>query len=193
MFAIGVSSDTDTVYAAVLGSNFLNDTVWVINGAICNASTFSGCGSAVVAKANVGRGPSAVTVDDSRHTVYIDNNADGDSPGTVSVINGATCNGSVTTSCPSAKPTVAVGRSPTGMAFDASRDRVYVADYSHAAVSIIDGSHCNAADTSGCGTAPEQPVGSQPGFVWVNPKDGSVYATTHGLGGTFWSMFPALP
>ena len=34
-----------------------------------------------------------------RNTIYVVNNADGDSPGTVSVINGTTCNGADTTGC----------------------------------------------------------------------------------------------
>jgi DNA-binding beta-propeller fold protein YncE len=194
-FTIAVSAKTDSIYAAVLGSSFLNNTVWVISGAHCKGTDHSGCGGAVVARAKVGDGPSSVIVNDATHTVYADNNADGDVPGTVSVINGATCNGSVTTSCPSSKPTVPVGRSPVGMAFDPQNHRVYVADYSHAAVSIIDAARCNATHTSGCATpAPEQPVGSQPGFVWVNAKEGTVYVTAHLRGvSTLWSFFPSSP
>jgi DNA-binding beta-propeller fold protein YncE len=194
-FTIAVSAKTNSIYAAVLGSNFLNNTVWVISGEHCNGTDHSGCASAVVAKAKVGHGPSAVIVNDATHTVYVANNADGDRPGTVSVINSATCNGSVTTSCASSKPTVLVGRSPVGMAFDARAHRLYVADFSHAAVSIIDAAHCNATHTSGCSTpAPEVAVGSQPGFVWVNAKQRTVYATTHLRGRSgFWSIFPASP
>jgi DNA-binding beta-propeller fold protein YncE len=195
-FTIAVSPHTDTVYAAALGSNFLNNTVWVVNGATCNGTDHSGCAGAVVAKAKVGLGAIAVTVDDAADTVYVANNANGESPGTVSVINGATCNGSTTTSCGAAKPTVTVGRSPVGMAFDPATQHLYVADYSHAAVSIIDTSHCNAGHLSGCGKpAREQNVGSQPGFVFVNHKEKTVYVTTHDLatGGGAWSIFPASP
>jgi DNA-binding beta-propeller fold protein YncE len=195
-FTIDVSPRTDTVYAAVLGSNFLNNTIWVVNGASCNAGDHSGCASAVVAKANVGPGPFSVVADDSAHTVYAAINADGQAPGTVSVINEATCNGSKTTGCASTKPTVTVGRSPVGLALDPSANRLYVADYSHAAVSIIDTSRCNAGHLSGCGQpAREQNVGSQPGFVFVNPKEKTVYVTTHDLatGGGAWSIFPTSP
>jgi YVTN family beta-propeller protein len=195
-YTIAVSTSTDTVYAAVLGPNFLNNSVWVVNGAMCNATDHSGCGSAVVAKARVGLGPFNVIVDDATHSVYVDNNADGDRPGTVSVMNGATCNGAVTTSCARDKATATVGRSPTGMAFDSAAQRLYVADYSHAAVSIVDTSGCNAADTSGCEKpVPEQFVGSQPGFLFVNQKKKTVYATTSGLipGTGAWSIFPTSP
>ena len=191
-FTIGLSAQTNTIYAPVLGQNFLNNTVWVINGASCQGSNESGCGSAVVAKAKVGLGPSSVVVDDTTQSVYVDNNANGDHPGTVSIINGTTCSGSNTSSCASAKSTITVGRSPTGMALDAAAHRVFVADFSHAAISVIDTSSCNSGTTSGCPTpAPEVAVGSQPGFVWVNSKDGTVYATTHlSGGGTFWSIVP---
>jgi DNA-binding beta-propeller fold protein YncE len=80
------------------------------------------------------------------------------------------------------------------MALDTSSGRIYVADYSHAAVSIVDGAHCSAINTSGCArTAREQAVGSQPGFVSLNLKDGTVYVTTRGLsaGAGAWSMFAA--
>lgn len=194
IFVIGLSMSTDTVYAPVLGSNGLNNSVWVINGAICNASTHSGCGSAVVAKATVGLGPRFVLVDDATHTVYVDNNADGDYPGTVSIINGATCNGTTTASCAARKPTVGVGRSPTGMAIDPRADRVYVDDYGAAAVSVIDGSHCNAAVTTGCGKpVPERAVGSAPGFSLVDHKSQTVLTTVNSGGVGRLSIFPTLP
>jgi DNA-binding beta-propeller fold protein YncE len=196
-FTIDVSPKTDTVYAAVLGANFLNNTVSVVNGATCNGTDHAGCASAVVAQAKVGLGAATVVVDDPVHTVYVDNNADGDLPGTVSVINGATCNGSVTTSCGATKPTIAVGRSPVGMALDAATQHLYVADYSHAAVSIVNSANCNAVHTSGCGaTPPEQNVGSQPGFVFVNLRNKTVYATVHANSPTVfgsWSIFRASP
>jgi DNA-binding beta-propeller fold protein YncE len=193
-YDIGLSVNTNTVYAPSLGPDFLNNTVYVIRGANCDAGDHSGCGTAVVAKAKVGFGAIAVVVDDQTHTVYADNNADGDRPGTVSVINGATCSGTTILGCSRPVATVSVGRSPYGMALDTSSGRIYVADYSHAAVSIVDGAHCSAINTSGCArTAREQAVGSQPGFVSLNLKDGTVYVTTRGLsaGAGAWSMFAA--
>jgi DNA-binding beta-propeller fold protein YncE len=192
-YTIGLSTSTDTVYAMVLGPNFLNNTVWVINGATCNATDHAGCATAVTAKAKVGPGPFAVAVDDATHTVYVAINASGEAPGTVSVINGATCNGSKTSSCGSTKPAVTVGRSPVALALDPSANRLYVADYSHAAVSIVDTSSCNSGHVSGCSKpAPEQNVGSQPGNVVVNQMEKTVYAPTHDLatGGGAWSIFP---
>ena len=87
---------------------FNGDTVSVINGATCNGTNHSGCGH-LAATVKVGFGPFGVAVNDRTHTVYVANNADGDSPGTVSVINGATCNGTNTTGCHRRFPTMATG------------------------------------------------------------------------------------
>ena len=92
--ALGVSVKTDTIYAPSLGDpEGSADTVWVINGAICNGTDHAGCGS-VAAKATVGDGPYGVAVDDATNTVYVANNGNGFTPGTVSIINASTCNGS---------------------------------------------------------------------------------------------------
>jgi DNA-binding beta-propeller fold protein YncE len=81
--------------------------------------------------------------------LYVANNADGDAPGIVSVINRATCNGADISGCSSTTATVVVGRSPRLVAIDTTTDRVYVTDHSSAAVSLIDGSTCNANVTTG--------------------------------------------
>ena len=175
-----VSPATDTVYGAGGGFGASVGTVSVINGATCNGTSHSGCGH-VAAIAKVGAGPFGVTVNDRTHTVYVVNNANGDAPGTVSVINGATCNGTHTAGCRQHFPTFATGRSPLILAVDERTDALYVTDFSSAGVTIMDGSRCNASVSSGCG-APlrEQPVGSQPFPLAVNPRNGTVY-----VGNTF--------
>jgi DNA-binding beta-propeller fold protein YncE len=173
--AVAVSAATDTIYAPNSGSSFSGDTMSVINGATCNAANHSGC-SHVAATVTVGSGPFGVTVDDRTHTVYVVNNADGDAPGTVSVINGATCNGTDTAGCAGPFPTMAVGRSPLLAVADTSTGTVYVTDFSSAEVSILDGSRCNASLTSGCSAPPrEQAVGSQPFGLAINPDTSTVY------------------
>ncbi len=57
--------------------------------------------------------PEGIAVNDRTHTAYVANNADGDSPGTVSVINTATCNGTRTTGCRRRFPMMAVGMRPS--------------------------------------------------------------------------------
>jgi DNA-binding beta-propeller fold protein YncE len=152
----------------------------VIDGATCNGANRSGCGH-IAATATVGFAPFGVTVNDATHTVYVVNNADGDAPGTVSVINGATCNASDTAGCRQHFPTFATGRSPLILAVDARTSALFITDFSSAGVTVMDGSRCNASVTSGCGARlRELPVGSQPFPLAVNPVTGTVY-----VGNTF--------
>jgi DNA-binding beta-propeller fold protein YncE len=176
-FVLGLSTETNTVYAPNSGRAApWGDTVSVIAGATCNGTDLSGCGH-VAATITVGLFPDGVAVDDATNTVYVANNRDGDQPGTVSVINGATCNGADTAGCSASFPTVGVGRSPRTVAVDATTDMMYVADYSSAAVSVVNGASCNAEVVDGCGqAAPEQAVGSQPDGLVVSPSSGTVYA-----------------
>jgi DNA-binding beta-propeller fold protein YncE len=180
-FTLAVSTATDTIYGPNAGSSashFANgDTVSVINGATCNATNHSGCDH-LAATVKVGLNPQGVAINDRTRTVYVANNALGDLPGTVSVINGATCNGSRTPGCAGHHPTVTVGRSPISVATDTRTGTVYVTDFSSAAVSVINGSTCKARVTSGCRhPARLQAVGSQPLGVSVNELTSSVYVT----------------
>jgi DNA-binding beta-propeller fold protein YncE len=174
---LAVSTATDTIYAPNSGASFSGDTMSVINGATCNGTQHSGC-SHLAATVTVGSGPFGVAVDARTQTVYVVNNADGDAPGTVSVINGTTCNGTDTAGCHRRFPTMATGRSPLLAAVDAATGLVYVTDFSSAGVSILDGSRCNASVTSGCGAPPrEQAVGSQPFGLAVNQETNTVDVT----------------
>jgi DNA-binding beta-propeller fold protein YncE len=176
---LAVSTRTDTIYAPSSGaSSFSGHTMSVINGAACNGTRHSGC-SHLAATVTVGSGPFGVAVNDRTHTVYVVNNADGDAPGSVSVINGATCNGTVTTGCGRRFPVTPAGAAPLLAAVDTATGRVYVIDFGSAAVTVLDGSRCNASVTSGCG-APlrEQAIGSEPFGLAVSAQDNTVYVTS---------------
>jgi DNA-binding beta-propeller fold protein YncE len=180
-FVLAVSAATDTIYGPNAGSaasHFTNgDTVSVINGAACNATNHVGCGH-LAGTVKVGLNPQGVGINDRTHTVYVANNALGDLPGTVSVINGATCNGTHTSGCTARFPTVTVGRSPISVAVDTSTGTIYVSDFSSAAISAINGSMCRAAVTSGCRRpARLHAVGSQPFGVSVNQGTSTLYVT----------------
>jgi DNA-binding beta-propeller fold protein YncE len=187
---LAVSAATDTVYAPNAGLGFDGDTVSVINGATCNGTHHSGCGH-LAATATVGRGPFGVAVNDRTHTVYVANNANGDSPGTVSVINGATCNGTDTAGCRRHFPAMPTGRAPLLVTADARTGTVYVTDFESAAVTILNGSRCNTKVTSGCRKAThEQAVGSGPSGIAVNDRTHTVYVANGYLPGTM-SIFKA--
>jgi DNA-binding beta-propeller fold protein YncE len=189
---LAVSTATNTIYAPSSGANYSGDTVAVINGAACDATDLAGCDQPA-ASVKVGAGPDGVAVSDLTHTVYVANNADGDAPGTVSVINSATCNGADILGCSAPIATIPVGRAPLLAAIDTTTDQIYVTDYASATVSIIDGSTCNAANITGCSQpAPAQNVGSLPFGLIVDDDINTVYAfTLGGLGAT--SIFPGSP
>jgi hypothetical protein len=53
---------------------------------------------------------------------------------------------------------------------------LYVADFSDAAITVLNGSRCNASIIAGCGaSSPELAVGSQPLSLAVNEHTGTVY------------------
>jgi DNA-binding beta-propeller fold protein YncE len=177
-YALGVSVTTDTIYApsgGIIGPPA--NTVEVISGADCNGSDHSGCGH-IAATVLVGPDPYGVAVSDATETVYVAGNADGDAPGTLSMINESTCNGSDTAGCGGVLPSVGVGRGPHQVVVDGSADFVYVTDHAGAEVSELNGATCNAENTSGCGSVIEQAVGSQPSGLAVNPDTNTVYAMT---------------
>jgi YVTN family beta-propeller protein len=155
---LGVDQATDTIYVA----NFYSSTVSVINGATCNAQNTSGC-SQSPPTVTVGNGDDALDVNQKADTVYVANAGNGTgAPGyglgtTVSVIDGATCNGMVTSGCGQTPPTVTVATGPDGVVVDQSTDTVYAgseAPNGAGTVSVIDGATCNATITSGCTQTP---------------------------------------
>jgi DNA-binding beta-propeller fold protein YncE len=168
---LAVSAATNTVYAPSGADN----AVAVINGATCNGTDHAGCRH-LAAKATVGIDPFGAAVSDRTHTVYVANNADGDSPGTVSVINAATCNATDTTGCHRRFPTATTGNSPLLVVADARTGILYVTNFSSASVTILNTRRCHAQVTSGCRRATrEQAVGSGPFGLAVNPRTRTVY------------------
>jgi DNA-binding beta-propeller fold protein YncE len=104
------------------------------------------------------------------------NHAQGDYQGTVSVINGATCNGSDTSGCGQTPPTVAAGYGAVGVALDAATETVFVTNLQDTSVSVIKGATCNARDHTGCGQRPQLvAVGRAPWNLAVDGGDGTAY------------------
>jgi DNA-binding beta-propeller fold protein YncE len=191
--ALAISVKTNTIYAPSLGVPEASaDTVSVINGATCNGTVHSGCGT-IAATATVGSGPYGVAVDDVTNTVYVANNQNGFGPGTVSIINEATCNGTHVAGCAGPFPSIGVGRSPRLVVVDPTTNVVYITDHGSADVSELNGATCNATLTTGCSTAVSlAALGSQPYGLAVNPVTNSVYVMTQ-LASAAMSIFAGQP
>jgi len=165
--AVAVDTATNTVYVA----NANDNTVSVINGSACDAANTSGCGTTPPA-VPVGTDPSDLAIDGATNTVYVTNTGDG----TVSVINGATCDAANTSGCGATPPTVTVGNAPAGVAVNSSTDSIYVANQADDTMSVINGASCEGTNTSGCGATPATvSVGASPQAVAVNRATDTAY------------------
>jgi DNA-binding beta-propeller fold protein YncE len=177
-FNLAVSVATDTVYGTTTDPNANGDaighTISVLNGATCNATDTSGCAHPA-AQVRVGLGPFGIAVSDATHTVYVSIFANGDLPGTVWVLNGATCKGTDVAGC-GRVAVMSTGRSPLQLALDPGARTLYAVDFSSAAVTVLNLARCTASVTAGCGTAARQvAVGSLPAGIAVNPATCTVY------------------
>jgi DNA-binding beta-propeller fold protein YncE len=174
--AIAVNTRTDTIYTANVGANFSGGhTMSVIDGASCNATNHSGCGQAP-AVVDVGRLPFDLAINEDTDTIYVVNAKDN----TVSVINGATCNGTNHSGCGLTPPTISVGGFPDGVAIDQKTDTVYVANGNDNDVSVIDGATCNGTHHAGCSqVAPTTPTAGSGNYFAVDEATDTVYVANY--------------
>jgi YVTN family beta-propeller protein len=163
---IGVAVDeaTHTVYAVNSNSN----TVAVINAATCNAVYSTGC-TAKPPLIHVGNGPEFLAIDPVTDTIYVANTGSG----TVSVINGATCNASDTSGCEKSPATATAGSGAFPIAVDPATNTVYVG--LNNGVAVINGATCDAADTSGCAHTPAEISANAPAGIAVDDVHHTVY------------------
>jgi DNA-binding beta-propeller fold protein YncE len=186
---LAVNQATNTIYASNVFNiggppPFLGNSVYVINGAACDAANTTGCGQtpATVTLASnpaVGSNPLGIAVDQATDTIYTANIADGEHPGTVSVINGATCNGQDTSGCGQTPATAPAGFGANGIAIDHRSHKVYVTNIEDTSVSVLDDAACNGQHTSGCSrTPPKIAVGDYPGSLAIDPQAGTAYVST---------------
>lgn len=179
--SLAVEQATNTIHATNVIVNtvpFGGNSVYVTNGATCDAASTTGCGQ-IPATVTAGFNPWGIAVDQATDTIYAADIADGEHPGTVSVINGATCNGSETSGCGQAPVTVAAGFGSVAVAIDSATHTVYVADIQDTGVSVIDGATCNGSDTAGCSNAPaELAAGDYPSELAVDPAVSTAYVAS---------------
>jgi DNA-binding beta-propeller fold protein YncE len=181
--ALAVNAATDTIYVANFAQKhqpFAGNTVSVIDGATCNATNTTGCGNPppTITLGPAYTTPISVAVDQPADTIYVADLQDGEGSGTVSVINGATCNATTTTGCGHTPPTVTVGFGPAGIAFDPTNRTVAVTNVEDTSVSAINAATCNATVTTSCHrTQPTLPVGRAPGAVTIDPAARTMYVS----------------
>jgi DNA-binding beta-propeller fold protein YncE len=183
---LSVDQATNTVYVANNGNNGTGDTVSVIDGEICNGTDTSGCSQAPQS-VTIGYGPSGVAVDPVTDTVYAatvndaNNNVATGHYQTVWVINGTTCNATVSSGCGQRPPSVRAGDGSTdyntGLAVDEANLTVYVVNFADATLSMIDMATCQATVTTGCTHKPKAV-----NAAWANAADGFISPSPDGIG-----------
>jgi DNA-binding beta-propeller fold protein YncE len=174
--AVAVNERTDTIYTANadVGANYSGDSVSVINGATCNSNVTAGCGQSPTI-VPVGMGPAGLAVNPATDTIYVANILDN----TVSVINGATCDGTDHSGCASNPPVIHVGNGPTAVAVDIATDTVYVLNGNDGTVSVINGSTCNGSDQSGCAGTPPTFTTNSPAYVALAQATDTIYVANY--------------
>ncbi len=165
--AVAENPKTKTVYA----TNQLDNTVSVIDATACNQHHLAGCNQ-TWPTIDVGTNPRFIGINKNTNTIYVSNIVDN----TLSVINGATCNGKITSGCMQAQPTTPVGNGPDQVAVDDTTNTIYVVNRVDNSVSVINGDVCNASNISGCNQSwPTVTVGASPQALAVNPNNHTVY------------------
>ena len=190
---VAVNPATNTVYAtnvADISGQRTGDSVYMVKGTTCEGADTTGCGETPLA-IPAGNLPWGITVDQSTDTVYAVIEASGDSPATVGVIDGATCNSADVSGCGQLSGrTVAVGFSANEIAIDPTNHVLYTTNHSDATISAIEGSTCNRLVSSGCHLAtPRLPAGTYPNTIAIDPAVDTAYVA--GLDGV--SVIPLAP
>jgi YVTN family beta-propeller protein len=148
----------------------------VIDGATCNATMTSGCGKKPLS-VTLGQGSAnynvAFAIDQANGTLYVANWAGN----TLSMIETASCNATVTSGCAQTPRAVPVGRGPDGIAVNPATHTVYVANVTDDTVSVLDAAICNATVSSGCSTPHTRLLrtGKSPRWVTVDQATDTVY------------------
>ncbi len=171
--ALALDLLTHTLYMASL-----NGAIFVADVANCNTVTTSGC-SAPTKEISDPYIPVDLSVDTSTGTVYAANNGfcagtteDTSCPSgtgdTVSVIDGAACDASVSAGCRRKPALITVGEGAAWTELDEATETLYVASIISGTVSVIDIAHCNGRLTSGCRPAAEFKTGLGAAYVVVD-------------------------
>ena len=86
-----------------------------------------------------------MTIDQATDTIYVADLENGEGPGTVSVIDAATCNAVTSSSCSPTQPKLPAGRAPAAVAVNPAAGTIYVSN-GDGTVSIIPAIRLTRAD-----------------------------------------------
>jgi len=171
-------------------TNSHDDSVSVINASTCNGTTTSGCNQRPPT-ISVGSFPAwGIGVDPGTNTVFAGNLNDL----TVSVINGATCNGTNRSGCGQVPPAVIVGAFPSTagngshilaqtVLVDPATHKVYIPTLGDGDVAVIDGSVCTGSNTSHCqASIVSLRMGGHVAIAGLDDSSGTVYVSNNADG-----------
>jgi DNA-binding beta-propeller fold protein YncE len=183
--AVAVNTKTNTIYATSddpTGSPSFGDSVYVIDGSTCDAAHRTGCAKrpatiSLGSKSPVGdANPFGITVDQATDTIYTADLWDGEGPGTVSVINGATCNAQTTSGCHQTPATATAGFGAIAITLDPTTNQIYDTNIEDTSVTTINGNTCNATNHTSChNTQTQAIVGDYPNSISLDPKVNTAY------------------
>ena len=197
---VAVNQVTNTIYATdTYDSTEASPGLYVMNGATCDAANTTGCNQSPVlmplglsstTATGPGTLPWGLTIDPTTDTVYVSLFSNGGYAAAVAVVNGATCNGSISTGCNQVAPQVPVGFNAVGIALDPFTHNVYTANFFDASVSIVRGAICNGLVSFGCSQAAAKlPAAHLPESIVTDPAVGTLYVA--GLSAL--SVLPLVP
>ena len=133
----------------------------------------------VIAETTVGVGPIGISGDTMTWTLYAANFADGDLPGTVSVVDLRRCQAADTSGCGQTWPTIATARSQFGAVMEPHTDRLIVTHFLGSAVSFIGLRQCTGSDHRGCPATPKRIATGQISAVTrLDPLRHTAYVVT---------------
>ncbi|WP_375496838.1 YncE family protein [uncultured Jatrophihabitans sp.] len=172
VYGVAVDPSSRTVYVSEFGSDFDDDVVYAVDSTHCKATDVTGCGQ-TPKQFTSGLAPLGMVVDRAHHTLYVLANAGGDHEGQIDVFDTRTCNARGTGGC---TPAAAfdVGRAPFVAGLDPVTHHLFVADFEHAAVTVINTRQCNATRTTGCRDRQVE-IGDTPGQVAIDPATHSAF------------------
>jgi YVTN family beta-propeller protein len=179
--SIGIDHTNHSVYV----TDAPGQTLSVFNGSTCNASTQSNCAPSATISLPL-FSYAAAAVEETTHTVYVPQGAipeQGVALEYVAMLNGSTCNGTVTSGCGNTLPTVQVGGNPETPVIDPATKTVYVGSEGSSKVSVINAATCNATNQSGCTPTPLPAIaqGNGAGFPDIDLKTHTLYAPSQAL------------